>query len=59
MKVKPKRKCCQDKPRCKRCPVVLDRMEKAGVAKRTKSGAYRLPGDLTKRELKPFRARAA
>lgn len=59
MKVKPKAKCCEDKPRCTRCPVVLKRLEKAGVAQRTKKGAYRLPDDLTKRDLKPFRARAA
>lgn len=23
MPVKPKKKCCQDKPRCKRCPIRL------------------------------------
>lgn len=23
MSVKPKKKCCQDKPRCKRCPIRL------------------------------------
>jgi hypothetical protein len=59
MKVKAKAKCCKDRPRCKRCPVVLERMEKAGLAERTKKGAYRLPDDLTKRDLKPFRARVA
>jgi hypothetical protein len=57
MKVKAKAKCCKDKPRCKRCPVVLARMEKAGIAERTKKGAYRLPDDLTKRDLKPLRVR--
>jgi hypothetical protein len=59
MKVRPKAKCCKDKPRCARCPVVLTRLEQAGIAERTKKGAYRLPDDLTKRDLKPFRARVA
>jgi hypothetical protein len=59
MKVKPKATCCKDRPRCKRCPVVLERMQKAGIAERTKKGVYRLPDDLTKRDLKRFRARAA
>jgi hypothetical protein len=59
VKVKAKARCCKDRPRCKRCPVVLERLEKAGIAQRTKKGAYRLPDDLTKRDLKRFRARAA
>ena len=59
MKVKPKAKCCQETPRCKRCPVVLERLEQAGIAQRTKKGAYRLPDDLRKRDLRPFRARVS
>ncbi len=59
VKVRAKARCCKGRPRCKRCPVVLERLEKAGIAQRTKKGAYRLPDDLTKRDLKPFRARAA
>jgi hypothetical protein len=59
VKVRAKAKCCKDRPRCKRCPVVLERLEKAGIAERTKKGAYRLPDDLTKRKLRPFRARGA
>ncbi len=59
MKVKAKARCCQDRPRCKRCPVVLERMEKAGIAERTKKRTYRVSDDLTKRDLKPFRARVA
>ena len=27
--VKPKKKCCRSKPRCKRCPLVLHRVHKA------------------------------
>ena len=30
--VKAKKRCCQSRPRCKRCPVVLRRLAKAGVA---------------------------
>ena len=30
--VKAKKRCCKSKPRCKRCPVVLRRLEKAGLA---------------------------
>jgi hypothetical protein len=27
--LKPKKKCCRSKPRCKRCPVVVSRVRKA------------------------------
>lgn len=30
-KGKAKKKCCKDKPRCKSCPVVLKRLEKANA----------------------------
>jgi hypothetical protein len=30
--VKAKKRCCQSRPRCKRCPVVLRRLAKAGLA---------------------------
>jgi hypothetical protein len=33
--MKTKGKCCKDSPRCKKCPVVWKRLEKAGHAKRT------------------------
>jgi hypothetical protein len=29
---KPKKKCCRSKPRCKRCPVVLQKVRKAELA---------------------------
>jgi hypothetical protein len=28
-KAKPKKKCCRSKPRCKRCPLVLNKVHKA------------------------------
>ncbi|HNM84692.1 MAG TPA: hypothetical protein PKI77_09225 [Mycobacterium sp.] len=27
--LKPKKKCCRSKPRCKRCPLVLNKLHKA------------------------------
>lgn len=38
--VKTKGKCCQDRPRCKRCPVVLDRLDRAGFAERSSRREY-------------------
>jgi hypothetical protein len=55
--VKPKRRCCKDRPRCKRCPVVLKRLEKAGLAEARGEGRYVVDPDLKKRELKAARAR--
>ena len=55
--VKPKRRCCKDRPRCKTCPVVLKRLETAGLAERRDDGRFRLDPDLTKRDLKTARVR--
>jgi hypothetical protein len=46
---KVKKKCCKSRPRCRRCPVVVSRLFKAGA------------GDLTGKELERAvkRARAA
>ena len=32
--IKAKKKCCNDTPRCKRCPVVCQRLEAAGYLER-------------------------
>jgi hypothetical protein len=32
--VRAKKRCCKDRPRCKRCPVVCKRLEKAGLLER-------------------------
>jgi hypothetical protein len=53
--VKPKKKCCADRPRCKRCPVVLKRLQKAGLAERLPSGKVRIDDGLKKKQLKAFR----
>ena len=53
--VKPKKRCCQDRPRCKRCPVVLERLERAGLAAPLDGGRYAISA--TKKELKKARVR--
>jgi hypothetical protein len=53
--VKAKSSCCKDTPRCKRCPVVLKRLERAGLAERVSARKYTLADGLTKKRLKPFR----
>jgi hypothetical protein len=55
-RVTPKKKCCRDKPRCKRCPVVCKRLMKAGLAERMEDGRYLLSIDLSKKQLKAARA---
>jgi hypothetical protein len=54
--VKPKTKCCKDNPRCKKCPVVLKRLEKEGLATR-KGDRVLIAKDLPKKQLKAARAR--
>jgi hypothetical protein len=55
-RVKVKKKCCKDKPRCKRCPVVLKRLEKAGYAERMSKTEY-VVVDIPKKALALARAR--
>jgi hypothetical protein len=54
--IKPKKGCCKSDPRCKRCPVVLKRLEKAGFAERQEK-RYVLAKDVPKKQLKAARAR--
>ena len=53
--MKTKKRCCKSRPRCKRCPVVLKRLEKQGLAERTGRFAYELSPDLTKKAMKAAR----
>ena len=55
--VKTKKKCCKDGPRCKKCPVVWKRLEKAGYAERTGKRSYEIIGIVPKRKLAAARAR--
>ncbi len=54
--IKPKTKCCKDTPRCKKCPVVLKRLEKEGLATR-QGDKVLVAKDLPKKRLKAARAR--
>jgi hypothetical protein len=53
--VKTKKRCCKSRPRCKRCPIVLKRLERQGLAERTGRFAYELSPDLTKKAMKAAR----
>jgi hypothetical protein len=55
--IKAKKRCCQSRPRCKRCPVVLRRLAKAGLAERRTKRTYVLDDALTKKALRAARGR--
>ena len=46
-----KKSCCKDKPRCKRCPVVLKRLASEGLAQRTSKRSYELSPALDKQHI--------
>jgi hypothetical protein len=54
--VKPKKRCCKSRPRCKRCPVVCKRLAKHDLAEKLPDGRYLLAVDLTKKRYKAARA---
>ena len=54
--VKAKKKCCGSDPRCKRCPVVLKRLARAGLAERESRRRY-VVHHVPKKRLKKARAR--
>ena len=55
--VKPKAKCCKDKPRCTRCPVVLKRLCQMELAERLDNGRVLVSPEATKKDIKAARAR--
>jgi hypothetical protein len=55
--VKPKKRCCKSRPRCKRCPVVCRRLAAEGLASRRSDARYVLVDVLPKKALKAARAR--
>ena len=55
--IKPKKGCCRSRPRCKRCPVVVKRLEKGGLATRRTDGFVVISPALTKKQLKAARKR--
>jgi hypothetical protein len=54
--VKTKKRCCRDRPRCKRCPVVCKRLESKGFAERVDKRTWRLVVIPPKKALKAARA---
>lgn len=54
--VKAKKRCCGSDPRCKRCPVVLKRLSRAGHAERRGKRLYVVHA-VPKKRLKKLRAR--
>ena len=53
--LKPKKRCCRSRPRCKRCPVVLARLAEHGLAERRDDGRYRIVAKVRKKQLKAAR----
>jgi hypothetical protein len=54
--VKPKKRCCKSRPRCKKCPVVCKRLLIAGFAEKRPNGTFLLHVDVSKKILKNARA---
>ena len=54
--MKSKKRCCKDRPRCKRCPVVCKRLENAGYAERQDKRTWTLLVIPPKKALKAARA---
>ena len=50
------RRCCQSRPRCAGCPVVLQRLSEMGLAERTGKRAYKL-SDVNAKTLAKVQAR--
>lgn len=57
IKIKSKSKCCKDKTRCKKCPVVCKRMETAGYYERLDKRNWIVLEMPPKKQLKHARAR--
>jgi hypothetical protein len=53
--IRSKKTCCQSRPRCKRCPVALKRLEKAGLAERVSRRTWLIPKNLSKKKLRAAR----
>jgi hypothetical protein len=53
--VKPKKRCCKSRPRCKKCPVVCKRLVNAGLAEQRPNGTFVLNVHVKKKALKAAR----
>jgi hypothetical protein len=52
-----KKTCCKDKPRCKKCPVVLMRLERLGHAEQEGKRSYVVAGKVPKKVMRTARRR--
>jgi hypothetical protein len=57
VELKPKKKCCKSRPRCKRCRVTLQRLSAMGFAERRPDGRYVIVEVVPKRELRAARGK--
>ena len=55
-RIKTKKRCCKDRPRCKSCPVVCKRLETMGYAEREDKRHWQLVVIPPKKVLKAARA---
>ena len=53
--IKPKKRCCKSRPRCKKCPVVCKRLSNQVLAERLPNGNFVLSVDVSKKVLKAAR----
>ena len=53
--VKPKKRCCKSRPRCKRCPVVCERLARKGLAHKRPDGRFVLDVKVRKKQFKAAR----
>ena len=53
--LKGKKTCCRSGPRCKRCPVVLKRLERAGFLERDGKRTWTVERKVPKKALKAAR----
>lgn len=51
-----KKKCCKDKERCMKCPLVLMRLTKMGYAEKDSKAVYKVAGKVPKKVLVLARA---
>jgi len=55
--IKPKKRCCKSRPRCKRCPVVCKRLAAEGLVEKRSDGRYVLVDVIKKKQYRAARVR--
>lgn len=51
------KQCCQSRPRCMRCPVTLERLERKGVLRRVAKRCYLVSIEPSSKQLAAARGR--